>query len=139
MGFEGLHEPAHVIVGGAGSIDPCRERRCVTDLSRPSQDILIGPIDLPGCSGRCNRKFIAGGPKIWPLGCQNNLTNHASKDLITGCKFDAPFDLDFKHGGSTMCVVGMYDHVIERVSLGSPLERDAIDNRTWQATGFRAC
>lgn len=55
---------AHVVVRRTGSIDPCHESGCVPDLARLRQDILIGSVDLPGGSRRCDGEVVATCPEV---------------------------------------------------------------------------
>jgi hypothetical protein len=131
MRFNGTHERAHILVGGARSIDPIHKRRSITYLSCPSQDILISASDLTGRLRRRDRELIASSPEVRPLGGLDDLANDCSKDLVTRRKRDAPLDLDLEHGGSATCIVGVHDHVIERPTFGRTLELDAVDRRAW--------
>src|SRR5579859_135609 len=60
MHSESIHEAAHVIIGGARSVDSVYESCTGPQLAGPRQNILIGSVNLPGSSRNGNSQFIPG-------------------------------------------------------------------------------
>ena len=84
------------------------------------------------------RKFVASGREVWVKRSFGNLRHNGPKDRIARCKCDAALDLDFKDSRVPAHIVSMDDNVVERVSLGRPLQLHAIDDGSGQAARFRA-
>src|SRR5437867_12339318 len=68
-------------------------------------------------------------PEIRIAGGFGNLPHDLSENFVAWGECHAPFDLDFKSGGVTGCVMSMHNDVIERVTFGSSLEFDSINDR----------
>ena len=69
-------------------------------------------------------------PEIRIAGGFGNLPHDLSENFVAWGECHAPFDLDFKSGGVTGCVMSMHNDVIERVTFGSSLEFDSINDRS---------
>ena len=89
------------------------KRRAIPNLPCERQNILVGPIDLPG-SLRCrDRQLVALRLEIGPLRRLDNLTHDFAKSRIGGGKRDGPLDLDLEDrrlAGSV--VVGVDDDIV---------------------------
>jgi len=81
---------------------------------------------------------MAAVPEIRLAGDLRNLPNNFLENRVFWGESHAPFDLDFKSGGVSGCVMRMHNDVIQWMTFGSPLEFDAINDRAGQASRFRA-
>lgn len=59
-----------------------------------------------------------------------DLAHDGAEDRVARRESDVPFDLHFENRGVTLCVVRIDDDVIQRMSLGRPLEFHPIDGRS---------
>jgi hypothetical protein len=72
-------------------------------------------------------------PKVGPTGSFDYLTDNIVEYLIARCEGDGSFDLNLKDCWVTEPIMGMNDHIIQRMTLGRPLELDAVYGCAGQA------
>ena len=103
------------------------ETGCVSQLSRPGENVLIGTVDLGGMVRGSDGELGSGFPKtrLNHGGC--NLFHHRGKNFIRWRETDVPLYLYFYRGGFAGQLMSVDDDIIERVPRRGSLETNSFD------------
>lgn len=135
MRAECRNEGPGVFIGGSGAFHLLHKRLCVSDLTRPGQDILIRSVDLSG-SRRCgDTQLVIRCPELRLRCCLGNLPHDLPEDRVFRSERNRSLDLDFEGRGFSRSVMSSDDYVIEVHALRGTLHLDPVDDRSRQAAG----
>jgi hypothetical protein len=95
---ERAHERPHVVVSRSRPVEARKESRGVAQLASPSENVLVGAIDLPRRPCRGDRKFVPRIPKVRALRRLRNLGDDAAEDVVGRGEANRALHLNFQSG-----------------------------------------
>src|SRR5207247_3322503 len=124
--------------GTTSPIDPRHERRCISQLSCPSQHFLISAVDFPGRSRSRDRKLVTTRPEVCPACRRDYLDHDPTEHFVVRRERYGALDLNLENCAIPSRIVRRAASVIERSSLPSTRQLPALGRRTWPARRFRS-